>query len=335
MRNLIIPDGYKSELSSRQTQIAIKKVKDIVQLNLAQALKLDRITAPIIVTQESGINDNLSGVERTVAFTMKEIEGTAEVVQSLAKWKRCALHKYGYPAGEGIYTDMNAIRRDDSVDNIHSIFVDQWDWESVITDDQRNTEFLYETVRKIVAAIANAKEEINKQFPVLKHTINKDVFFITSQELEDMYPDMSGRERENTIVKKYGTVFISQIGCKLKSGLKHDDRAPDYDDWALNGDILFYNPVLDNALELSSMGIRVNAESLMAQLKEDNKTDRLKYPYHQDVLKGVLPLTIGGGIGQSRVCMLLLEKAHIGEVQVSIWPDDMVQKCEQAGIKLL
>ncbi len=335
MRSLTIPKDYSSKLSSRETQKAIKKVKEIVQLNLSQALKLERVTAPIIVTQESGINDNLSGVERTVAFTMKEIEGTAEVVQSLAKWKRCALHKYGYPAGEGIYTDMNAIRRDDSVDNIHSIFVDQWDWESVITKEQRNTEFLYETVRKIVAAIASAKDEINKQFPVLKHQICRDVFFITSQELEDMFPDMTSKERENIMVKKYGTVFISQIGCKLKSGNKHDDRAPDYDDWSLNGDILFYNPVLDNALELSSMGIRVDAQSLMSQLEEDQKTDRLKYPYHQDIVGNVLPLTIGGGIGQSRVCMLLLEKAHIGEVQVSIWPEDMVQKCKEAGIYLL
>lgn len=335
MRSLTIPKGYSSKLSGRETQIAIKKIKDLVQLKLAEALKLDRVTAPIIVTQESGINDNLSGVERTVAFTMKEIEGTAEVVQSLAKWKRCALHRYGYPAGEGIYTDMNALRRDDSVDNIHSIFVDQWDWESVITKEQRTLDFLYDTVRKIVAAIADAKEEINKQFPVLQHKINKDVFFITSQELEDMYPDMTAKERENTITKKYGTVFISQIGCKLKSGNKHDDRAPDYDDWALNGDILFYNPILDNALELSSMGIRVNSESLMSQLEENGKTDRLKYPYHQDVLNNVLPLTIGGGIGQSRVCMLLLEKAHIGEVQVSIWPEDMIKTCADAGIQLL
>ncbi len=335
MRNLTIPKGYSSKLTGRETQIAIKKIKDVVQLKLAEALKLDRVTAPIIVTQESGINDNLSGVERTVAFTMKEIDGTAEVVQSLAKWKRCALYRYGYPAGEGIYTDMNALRRDDSVDNIHSIFVDQWDWESVITKEQRTLEFLYDTVKKIVAAIASAKEEINKLFPVLEHKISKDVYFITSQELEDMYPNMTGKERENAIVKKYGTVFISQIGCKLKSGAKHDDRAPDYDDWALNGDILFYNPVLDNALELSSMGIRVDSKSLMSQLEEDNKTDRLKYPYHQDVLNDVLPLTIGGGIGQSRVCMLLLEKAHIGEVQVSIWPDDMIKTCADAGIQLL
>lgn len=335
MRGLVIPTGYKSKLDLRDTQRAIKSVKDIMQSRLAKNLNLDRVTAPIIVTQESGINDNLNGVERTVAFTMKEISGTAEVVQSLAKWKRMALLRYGYTAGEGIYTDMNALRRDDNVDNIHSIFVDQWDWEKVITEKDRTREYLHETVKSIVSAIADAKDEIMKQYPVLTHGICRDVFFITTQELEDKYPNLSAKERENTVAKEYKTVFIEQIGGKLKSGQKHDGRAPDYDDWSLNGDILFYNPVLDNALELSSMGIRVDAESLARQLAETGDEDRMKYPYHQGVANGTLPLTIGGGIGQSRVCMLLLEKAHIGEVQVSIWPVDDVKKCADAGINIL
>ena len=335
MKGLTIPEGYKSKLSGRDTQIAIKNIKDIIQARLATALKLDRITAPIIVTADSGINDNLNGVERTVQFTMKEIDGTAEVVQSLAKWKRIALYRYGYPAGEGIYTDMNAIRRDDDVDNVHSIFVDQWDWELVITQEQRNEEFLRETVKKIVSAIARGKKDLMNMYPVLKHPICEEVYFISSQQLEDMYPGFTSKQREDAIVREHGTVFISQIGGKLKSGLRHDGRAPDYDDWALNGDIFFYNPVLDNALELSSMGIRVNAQSLERQLRERGNEDRLKYEYHQNIMNNSLPLTIGGGIGQSRVCLLLLEKAHIGEVQVSIWPKDVVEECKKAGICLL
>ncbi len=304
-------------------------------MKLASALKLDRVTAPLIVTKASGINDDLNGVERKVHFTMKEIDGTAEVVQSLAKWKRMALHRYGYTVGEGIYTDMNAIRRDDDCDNTHSLFVDQWDWEKVITKEQRTVEYLQDTVRAIIKALAETNEILKEKYPVLSTTVNEDVFFITSQELEDMYPDKSGKERENLITKEHGTVFIMGIGARLKSGHRHDGRAPDYDDWSLNGDILVWDKELNAALEISSMGIRVDSESLKKQLEIANATERSTFPYHQGVLSGTYPLTIGGGLGQSRICMLLLGKAHVGEVQVSIWPDDMREKCAENGIILL
>ncbi len=332
---LIIPEGYKSALSLRETQHAVKYIKDIFQQALSFALTLDRVTAPIIVTKDSGINDDLSGVERKVEFSMKEIGGNAEVVQSLAKWKRTALYKYDYQPDEGIYTDMNAIRRDDDVDNIHSIFVDQWDWEKIITSSKRNIDYLKSTVEAIVKAISYTKRKVNRRYPLLRETITEDVFFITSQELEDMYPDLTSKERERTICREHKTVFIMQIGWPLRSGEKHDNRAPDYDDWMLNGDLLLWNSVLDNALEISSMGIRVDSESLKKQLDFCDMNERLRFDYHSMIADGKLPLTIGGGIGQSRLCMLLLEKAHIGEVQVSIWPDDMVEKCREAGIKIL
>ncbi len=335
MRKLYIPDGYKQKMTLRETQQAIKIIKDTFQVEFAKSLNLDRVTAPILVTSESGINDDLNGVERKVEFDMKEIEGRAEIVQSLAKWKRLALHRYGYEPGVGIYTDMSAIRRDDDVDNIHSIYVDQWDWERVITRNERNIDFLKMIVRKIVVAISYTQEKIKEKYPQIKNTIEKNVYFITSQELEDMYPDMTGKERENEIVRKYKTVFIMQIGKRLKSGNKHDGRAPDYDDWELNGDIMLWNDVMQSAFEISSMGIRVDSQSLKAQLEIENATDRLKFDFHKGVINDVLPLTIGGGIGQSRLCMLLLEKAHIGEVQVSIWPREMIEKCAENDIILL
>lgn len=330
-----IPDGYKSQLSLRETQHAIKHIKDVFQQALSFALMLDRVTAPLIVSTNSGINDDLNGVERKVNFSIKEIETDAEVVQSLAKWKRLALYRYGYKPGEGIYTDMNALRRDDSVDNIHSIFVDQWDWERVITPEQRNVEFLKDTVRAIVKAIVYTKRKTSLRYPQLTNTICEEPFFITSQELLDMYPDLTGKERENKIVKEHGTVFIMQIGAPLSNGEPHDGRAPDYDDWELNGDLMIWNPVLEEALEISSMGIRVDSESLKTQLKARGAEDRLKFDYHRMIADGTLPLTIGGGIGQSRLCMLLLEKAHIGEVQASVWPKDMLDEFEKYGITLL
>ncbi|MBE6860623.1 MAG: aspartate--ammonia ligase [Ruminococcus sp.] len=334
-RTLIIPENYKSVLTLRETQHAIKYIKDLFQQTLSFALTLDRVTAPLLVRKGSGINDDLNGVERKVEFSIKEMDFEAEAVQSLAKWKRMALYRYGYNEGEGIYTDMNAIRRDDDADNIHSIFVDQWDWEKVISRDKRNIDFLKETVCAIVKAVAFTKRKVNLRYPQLNGTVCDTPFFITSQELEDMYPDKTPKERENIITKKYGTVFIMQIGNVLKSGKKHDGRAPDYDDWALNGDLLFWNDVLGNALEISSMGIRVDENSLRSQLKECNAEDRLSFDYHRMIADGTLPLTIGGGIGQSRLCMLLLEKAHIGEVQVSVWNDEMIKTCAENGITLL
>ncbi len=335
MSNLVFPEGYSSALSQRETQKAIKLIKDTFQVKLSQMLNLDRITAPLIVTQDSGINDDLNGVERKVHFTMNEIDGTAEVVQSLAKWKRMALYNYGYKPGEGIYTDMLAIRRDDNCDNLHSIFVDQWDWEKAITENDRNIEYLKQTVKKIVASLKYTSDKVKEAFPSVNVEISDNVFFITSQELEDRYPDMTAKERENAIVKENKTVFLMQIGENLKSGVPHDGRAPDYDDWSLNGDILIWNEVLQCALEISSMGIRVNSEVLHYQLQKRNMTEREQFPYHQGILNNTLPLTIGGGLGQSRICMLLLGKAHIGEVQVSIWPEDMRKQFADNNIILL
>ena len=332
---MIYPENYKSSLSQRETQKAIKVVKDTFQAALAGALNLDRVTAPLMVTKKSGINDDLNGVERKVHFTMKNIDGEAEVVQSLAKWKRRALYRYGYGAGEGIYTDMNAIRRDDDTDNLHSLFVDQWDWCKVINREDRNIDFLKETVQKIVDAICFTNDKVKKHYSKLGLDMNREVFFITTQELEDMYPDLTAKERENKIVKEHGTVFLMQIGGKLKSGEKHDGRAPDYDDWQLNGDILFWNELLGCAFEISSMGIRVDAESLHAQLAEEGCLEREQFDFHKGILDGTLPLTIGGGIGQSRLCMLLLQKAHIGEVQCSIWSDEMRDECRAHNIILL
>ncbi len=333
--NIYIPEGYKSALSLRETQHAIKFIKDTFQQTLSFAVTLDRVTAPLIVRSGSGINDDLNGVERKVNFDMLADEGEAEVVQSLAKWKRMALYRYGYRAGEGIYTDMNAIRRDDKMDNVHSIFVDQWDWEKVITREQRNVDFLKETVKSIVKAIAYTKRQVTLRYPELNNSIKEEVFFITTQELEDMYPGKTAKERERLITQEHKTVFLMQIGKMLKSGEPHDGRAPDYDDWELNGDILFWNEVIDDAFEISSMGIRVDATSLASQLKAANAEDRMQYKYHQMIANDTLPLTIGGGIGQSRLCMFLLEKAHICEVQASVWPDEMVEICEKNGMHLL
>lgn len=335
MDGLIFPKQYESKLSLKETQRAIKTTKDLFQANLSKALNLDRVTAPVIVTSGSGINDDLNGVERKVSFDMKKIDGEAEVVQSLAKWKRMALKRYGYLPGEGIYTDMSAIRRDDDCDSLHSIYVDQWDWERVINRSNRTEDFLKGIVRLIVKALADTKDAVNFAFPQLEHKMERDVFFITTEELLELYLDLSPKERENKIVKEKKTVFLMKIGDKLSNGEKHDGRAPDYDDWSLNGDILVWNEITECAFELSSMGIRVDETSLKEQLEKCGANDRLKYPYHREIINGTLPLTIGGGIGQSRICMYMLEKAHIGEVQVSIWPEKMVEDCKEHGIILL
>ncbi len=327
---------YAPLLSLKDTQKAIKLTKDLFQVELGAALNLDRVTAPIIVTAESGLNDDLSGVERKVSFDMKEMDGEIEVVQSLAKWKRMALHRYGYTAGTGIYTDMNAIRRDDSCDNIHSVYVDQWDWEKVITARERTLDYLKHTVEQIVHVVANVKDTLKQRYPVLTGSIDRDVYFITTEELRARFPDLSPKERENRVISEHATVFLMQIGGCLSDGTQHDGRAPDYDDWALNGDLLFRNDILGgSALEISSMGIRVDGESLRHQLAERNAEERMRFPYHKMVADGTLPLTVGGGIGQSRLCMLILEKAHIGEVQCSVWPEEMREECLARGIELL
>ena len=329
-------ENYKSKLSEKETQRAIKVIKDELQVRLAKALNLDRVTAPLMVEAGCGINDDLNGVERKVEFTIKEMdEAKAEVVQSLAKWKRMQLHRFGYEPMEGIYTDMNAIRRDDSQDNLHSIFVDQWDWEMVIERRQRNVRFLKSTVKKIVKALYAVDRKVCKRYPQLSPVVCPDVFFITAQELENMYPELTPKERENAIVREHKTVFLMGIGKKLRSGAPHDGRAPDYDDWSLNGDILVWNEVLGCAFEISSMGIRVDEKSLPKQLKAAKAEDRMQYEYHRSIANGVYPLTIGGGIGQSRICMLLLQKAHIGEVQCAIWPESMRERLSQQGITLL
>ncbi len=335
MHSLKIPKGYKSKLDLRETQKAIKFVKDTFQKNFVKNFAFERVSAPMMVESKSGVNDNLSGVERPVTFDIKEQNKTVEIVHSLAKWKRIALREYNFGQGEGIYTDMNAIRRDDSCDNIHSIYVDQWDWEMVISDKQRNLEFLKIIVRRIVQTIVETLKETKKKYPMVQTEIKEDVKFVTAQEALDMYPDMDDKQRENALVKKYGSVFLIGIGHNLSDGKPHDMRSPDYDDWNLNGDLLFYNKILDESLELSSMGIRVDGEKLLAQLEISNKKERLENQYHKDIVDGKLPLTIGGGIGQSRLCMLILEKAHIGEVQASIWPNEMREECIKNNIKLL
>ena len=336
MSKIILPENYQSLLGLYDTQKAIGLIKTIFQEKICMALHLKRVTAPLFVMQGSGLNDDLNGVERPVAFDVPCLNQEAEVVHSLAKWKRYALYKYGFRPGQGLVTDMNAIRRDEELDNLHSIYVDQWDWEKVITADQRNLDFLQDTVRDIVDAVCATSDELRWKFPELKNIhLGRDVTFITTQELEDMYPDYTPKQRENAFAKEHGTICIMQIGGKLKSGKPHDGRAPDYDDWALNCDILFWHEPLGCALELSSMGIRVNAESLRRQLEEAGCPQRAELPFHKMLLDGTLPLTMGGGIGQSRLCMLLLGKAHVGEVQVSLWDDDTTTACEKAGIALL
>lgn len=335
MSELIIPKEYKSKLSVRDTQRAIKLIKDTFQLKLAKELNLERITAPIIVDSRSGINDDLNGIERKVKFDLRESFQMVEVVQSLAKWKRTALSKYGYSVGEGIYTDMNALRRDDDMDNTHSVFVDQWDWEKVISKEQRTIEYLKDTVEKIVESICYTLNTVKEKYPEIDLTLNEKVSFITTQELLDLYPDMTGKEREDAYLKEHKTVFIMKIGGKLSNGERHDGRAPDYDDWELNGDLMFYNEVLGKAFEISSMGIRVDKDSLLSQLETAGCEERKNFNYHKGILNETLPLTIGGGIGQSRLCMLMLEKAHIGEVHASVWSDKMIEECSKNNIYLL
>ena len=335
MNDFRMVKGYSSSLSLRETQRAIKFVKDTFQGEIKTALNLERISAPLFVTKASGINDDLNGIERKVHFTIRETGTEAEVVQSLAKWKRTALHRYGFKAGEGLYTDMSAIRRDDDMDNIHSIYVDQWDWEKVITKDERNLDYLKDTVKSIASAVVKTKNKVREKYPALTAEMEEEVFFITTSELEKLYPNKTPKQREYEIVKQHKTVFLMQIGGRLSNGQKHDGRAPDYDDWELNGDLIFWNPVLGEPLEISSMGIRVDAKSLHRQLEIENCLERENFNYHKGILSGELPLTIGGGIGQSRLCMLLLEKMHIGEVQSSIWPEEVVRQCEENGINLL
>ena len=326
---------YKSKLNVLETQGIIRSLRHKFEEHLCDALNLRRVSAPLFVKRGSGLNDDLNGVERPVSFDILQSGEIVEVVHSLAKWKRMALGKYGFSMHTGLYTDMNAIRRDETCDNIHSLYVDQWDWEKVIDDDDRTIEFLQDTVKRIYAAILLTADFVERKFPVLENYLPRDIKFITTQELLDKYPTLSGKERENAIAKEYGAVFLMQIGGRLSNGEKHDGRAPDYDDWSLNGDLLVYNRVLDSALELSSMGIRVNKETLVNQLTAENKLDRLEFPFHKALMEDKLPLTIGGGIGQSRLCMLLLQKAHIGEVHASVWPEEEIQKCEELGIELL
>ena len=335
MNKLFIPENYKSALDVYRTQKAIAFIKETFQARLAEALNLKRVSAPLFVGESSGLNDNLNGYERPVSFDIPAVGESAQVVHSLAKWKRLALKEYNFYVGNGLYTDMNAIRRDEDLDNIHSIYVDQWDWEKVITDEDRTIEYLIDTVKKIVNVICDTNDLLRVDFPELKVKLNRELKAITTQELEDMYPNMTAKERENAIAKEYGTVLLMQIGKKLKSGKPHDGRAPDYDDWELNGDILFYNEVLGTAFEISSMGIRVNEKSLDRQLNESGCNDRRTLPFHSMLLNGELPLTIGGGIGQSRLCMLMMGCAHIGEVQSSIWDKATIEGCAQAGIRLL
>ncbi len=336
MNKIYIPEGYKPILDEYDTQRAIAYIKETFQEEFSNALNLKRVSAPLFVTQESGLNDNLNGYERAVSFDIPAVGEDAQVVHSLAKWKRLALKRYNFRVGGGLYTDMNAIRRDEDLDNIHSIYVDQWDWEKVITRDNRNSEYLKLIVRAIVRAICDTNDRLHVRFPQLKTQLNREVSFITTQALEDMYPDLkSGSEREKAYVKEHHTACIMQIGGKLRSGKPHDGRAPDYDDWQLNCDIFFWDEVLDRALEISSMGIRVDAESLDYQLRVSGCDERRKLPFHQMLLNNELPLTIGGGIGQSRLAMLMMGCAHIGEVQSSIWDHATIEACEKAGIRLL
>ena len=335
MSKTVIPAGYSPRLGPYETQTAIGLIKHTFELNLCRALNLKRASAPLFVDGGRGLNDDLNGVERPVVFDVKETGEKAEVVHSLAKWKRMALKEYGFHCGEGIYTDMNAIRRDEELDNLHSVYVDQWDWERIISEDERNLGFLKDIVTKIAAAVCDTADVVTRIYPNVVCNLTREVSFITAQELEDLYPDKSPKERENAYLKEHKTAFIIGIGDLLRSGEKHDGRAPDYDDWALNGDLLMWNETLGCAFELSSMGIRVNAESLRAQLKKAECEWRSGLEFHKMLLEGKLPQTIGGGIGQSRLCMLLLGKAHIGEVQVSVWDKATVSACKAAGIPLL
>lgn len=336
MAKKLVPQGYKSSLNLYETQIAIKTVKDFFQTLLAERLNLLRVSAPLFVDPMSGLNDNLNGVERPVTFDIKEQNGReAEIVHSLAKWKRYALKKYGFSEGEGLYTDMSAIRRDEDTDNIHSIYVDQWDWEKIITREQRNLEFLQETVRNVYKVLRKTEKYMAIHYDYIEEILPHDIFFITTKELEEMFPDYTPKEREYYIAKAKGAVCIMQIGDKLENGEPHDGRAPDYDDWALNADIVVYYPVLDIALELSSMGIRVDKDALLSQLEKAGCPERAELPFQKSVINEEVPFTIGGGIGQSRICMFFLRKAHIGEVQCSLWPEEVMKEAEEKGLQLL
>ena len=333
--NTYIPEGYKSLLGVYDTQKAIGLLKRLFEDQLAANLNLFRVSAPLFLEESSGLNDNLNGVERPVSFDIPDVGTNAQVVHSLAKWKRLALKRYDFKVGKGLFTDMNAIRRDEEVDNLHSVYVDQWDWEKVISAEDRNVAYLKRTVRDIVSAVSETSSALNVAFPSLHTKLPSEVFFITTQELEDLYPDLTPKQREDEICKKKGVVFLMQIGKILKSGIKHDGRAPDYDDWELNGDILYWNEVLGHAFEISSMGIRVDPKSLDSQLTIAGCDDRRALPFHKMLLNGELPLTMGGGIGQSRLCMLLLGSVHIGEVQASVWDEATREACAKAGIPLL
>ena len=333
---LIIPKKYQASLDTKETEIAIKLIKDTFEKKLAEALNLTRVSAPLFVRPETGLNDNLNGVERPVSFDVKGIDGgSVEIVQSLAKWKRMALHKYNFALNTGLYTDMNAIRRDEDLDNLHSIYVDQWDWEKAIAKTDRTVDYLKNTVRQIYKALLETEQLVAEKYPAIGKQLPNEITFVTTQEIEDMWPNLTPKERENEIAKKYGAVFLMQIGGKLKSGIKHDGRSPDYDDWQLNGDIILWYETLDRAFEISSMGVRVDEDSLMKQLVLAQCENRQHLPFHQDILNKRLPYSIGGGIGQSRLCMYLLHRAHVGEVQTSIWPDDMIQTCSENNIFLL
>jgi len=336
MSNFYIPEGYQSHLDLYNTQIAIKTIKDFFQTLLAERLHLLRVSAPLFVDPQSGLNDNLNGIERPVTFDIKNQNGRdAEIVQSLAKWKRYALKKYGFHVGEGLYTDMNAIRRDEDNDNIHSIYVDQWDWEKIIAKEDRTLETLKETVRIVYKVLRKTEKYLAIHYDYIEEILPHDIFFVTTRELEEMFPDYTPKEREYYITKAKGAVCIMQIGDALENGEPHDGRAPDYDDWSMNADILVYFPVLDIALELSSMGVRVDKDSMKKQLEKAGCPERASLPYHKAVLNDELPYTIGGGIGQSRICMFLLRKAHIGEVQCSLWSDETMQGAEEKGLQLL
>ncbi|MGI5965385.1 MULTISPECIES: aspartate--ammonia ligase [Anaerotruncus] len=335
VKNLILPPNYFSKLDILETEIAIKLAKDTFERELAKMLTLTRVSAPLFVRPETGLNDDLNGVERPVQFDVLDIGADVQIVHSLAKWKRMALARYGFAPETGLYTDMNAIRRDEELDNLHSIYVDQWDWEKVITRADRNMQTLQSTANAIMCALRTTQGVLAQEFSALERYLPDHLEFFTSQELEDLYPDLTPKQREDAVAQKYGAVFISQIGGALRSGKPHDGRAPDYDDWQLNGDILIWYPVLGRALELSSMGIRVDEKTLREQLEISGCTDRAAMPFHSMLLAGRLPLTMGGGIGQSRICMALLQKAHIGEVQASVWPDDMHDACAASGIHLL
>ncbi len=335
MASITIPEGYKPALNLKETQIAIKKVKDCFQQELATQLNLHRVSAPLFVAPETGLNDNLNGVERAVSFDVKESGKVVEVVHSLAKWKRMALGRYGFNVGEGLYTDMNAIRRDEDTDNIHSIYVDQWDWERVITKDMRNKDTLKFIVKSVYDALRTTEKYVSNNYEYVQPILPENITFVTTYELEEKYPDLTRKEREYEAAKEYGAIFLMEIGDKLGDGKPHDGRAPDYDDWHLNGDIIVYYPVLDIPLELSSMGIRVDEDSIVSQLEQAGCNDRKELPFQKAIIEKKLPYTVGGGIGQSRICMFFLRKAHIGEVHASIWPDEVIEYAKERGVTIL